>query len=127
MNAQQPLFEIDQQGRILILSPSGNMSTLELTSLDNAVHDVKQQLQSTGSRHVILDFVDTDYYGSTALGLFIKLWKYVRSVEGDMVFCNVSEHEQEILKLTHLDNLWTICPTLEDALQHLQTRLPDGI
>ena len=122
MNRHKPLLEVDQQGRVLILSPSEDMSNWEPNSLETVIHDVTQRLDSSDSRHVILDFVGTDYYGSTALGLFIKLWKHVRSGEGDMVLCNLSEHQHEILKHTRLDDLWTICTTRDEALQHLQMR-----
>ncbi len=51
-----------------------------------------------------------------ALGFFIKLWKRVRSVDGQFAFCEVSEHEREVLELTRLDSLWSICPTRAEAL-----------
>jgi len=121
MNTEQRLFVVEQNEQTLILSPTSNLSELELTSLDEAIRDVMLQLDSLGFRNVILDFSNTDYYGSTALGFFIKLWKRVRSIEGNMVFCNVSAHEREVLKLTRLDNLWTICSTRNEALQHLQS------
>ncbi len=66
----------------------------------------------------------TDYYGSTALGFFLKLWKRIRSVDGKMAFCNVSPYEQEVLRLTRLDTLWPICGTREDALQCLRPARP---
>jgi hypothetical protein len=34
-----------------------------------------------------------------------------------MAFCNVSDHEREILKVTKLDSLWTICGSREEAMQ----------
>ena len=121
MNAKHRLFQVERSDQVLILSPTGNLSELELSSLDDAIRDVMQQLDSTGYRHLILDFSGTDYYGSTALGCFIKLWKRVRSIGGNMAFCNVSRHELEVLELTRLDNLWTICPTRDDALEYLRS------
>ena len=66
------------------------------------------------------DFADTDYYGSTALGLFMKLWKRVQTANGSMVFCNTSPHEREVLELTRLNNLWPVFGTREEAIQHLR-------
>ncbi len=37
-----------------------------------------------------------------------------------MAFCNVSSHEQEVLRLTRLDTLWPICSTREQALDRLR-------
>ena len=77
MNSQERLFVIEQDDQTLILSPIVNLNELELSSLDDAIHAVMQQLESLGLRHILLDFEGTDYYGSTALGFFIKLWKRV--------------------------------------------------
>lgn len=120
MNAQPPLFRIEEVGQILVLSPQTNLSELELTCLDEAIRDVMQQLDARGFQNLVLDFARTDYYGSTALGFFIRLWKRVRSMGGSMVMCNVSPHEREVLKLTRLDDLWTICSTRQEALGYLE-------
>jgi hypothetical protein len=44
----------------------------------------------------------------------------VVSGNGKLVFCNVSEHEKEILKITMLDHLWPIYPSRDAALQAVQ-------
>jgi anti-anti-sigma regulatory factor len=67
-----------------------------------------------------LDFCKTDFYGSTALAFFVKLWKWSRKRDGRLVFCNLSEHEKEILEVAHLDQLWPICQTKSEALQAVQ-------
>jgi len=120
MSIEHRLFHVEYQDKTLILSPRNNLSELELSCLDEAIRDVMEQLNECGFRNVVLDFADTDYYGSTALGFFIKLWKRVRSVGGNMVFCNVSVHEREVLELTRLEDLWTICTTRSEALQKVQ-------
>jgi anti-anti-sigma factor len=64
-----------------------------------------------------MDFSRTDYYGSTALAFFVNVWKAVRRHQGHMSFCSVSDHERQILSLTRLDTLWSICGTREEALE----------
>ncbi len=114
-------FRIEQLDEILILSPVANLSELELSSFEEAVRNLVKRLEASGFRDVLLDFEGTDYYGSTALGFFVRLWKRVRRVGGNMVFCNVSPYEREVLELTRLDNLWQICPTRSDALRILRS------
>lgn len=111
----------------MIVSPTMDLSELQLTSLENAIGEILEQLQSSGYRDVILDFRDTDYYGSSALGFFIKLWKRIRTLNGDLVFCNVSPHEREVLELTRLDRLWTICATRDEAVRHLHPEKQNGL
>jgi anti-anti-sigma factor len=122
MSTPRRLFDIQKQGETLILSPKTNMSELELSSFDDETRAVMRQFEEAGLRNVVLDFTGTDYYGSTALGFFIKLWKRVRNVDGKMAFCNVSDHEREVLKLTRLDSLWTICGSRDEAMHALEAK-----
>ena len=55
-----------------------------------------------------------------ALGFFVKLWKRIRKVDGSMAFCNVSAHEQEVLRVTRLDTLWPVCTSREQAVEQLR-------
>ena len=34
-----------------------------------------------------------------------------------MAFCNLSEYQQEILKITKLDKFWTICESRDEAMK----------
>lgn len=120
MSTEKHLFEFQDNAGTLILSPTSDLSELELSYFDEEFRAVIRRLEDSGFRNVVLDFQGTDYYGSTALGFFLKLWKRIRSVDGKMAFCNVSPHEQEVLRLTRLDTLWPICGTREDALQCLR-------
>jgi anti-anti-sigma factor len=119
MSSAKRLFRMQTDGEILILSPTANLSELELSYFDEEFRAVIQELEDAGYRHVVLDFDGTDYYGSTALGFFVKLWKRIRKVDGNMAFCNVSPHEQEVLRVTRLDTLWPVCTTRQQAVAHL--------
>jgi hypothetical protein len=34
-----------------------------------------------------------------------------------MAFCNLSDHERDILQITHLDRLWPVYATRSEALE----------
>jgi anti-anti-sigma factor len=111
------IFGIEQRGETLIVSPVTDLSELDYRQVEDGLNEVLQRLADVPAKHVVLDFHRTDYYGTTALSCFLKLWKRVVSGNGKMVFCNVSEHEQEILKINHL---WPIYPSRDAALQAVQ-------
>lgn len=116
MPGKPSLFTVEQQDETMILSPTKNLSELELSFLDHEIRGVMRELDQSDCRNVVLDFNNTDYYGSTALGFFLVLWKRVRANDGQMAFCHVSTHEREVLRLTKLDHLWPICATRQEAL-----------
>ena len=110
------VFELDQVGDTLVLVPQANLSEFEFDLIEVAGGEVLKRLDNVQAKNVVIDFHRTDYYGSTAIGFFVKIWKRVRKAGGHMAFCNVSAHEQQILELTKLDTLWDVCGTREEAL-----------
>jgi anti-anti-sigma factor len=110
------IFELHREGDTLILIPQTDLREFEYQHIEAGARDVLDLLASGAVKNVVMDFHKTDYYGSTALGFFIKLWKRVRGRKGQLAFCNVSAHEMEILRGTNLDRLWPICPSRQEAL-----------
>jgi anti-anti-sigma factor len=110
------IFEIEQKDDTIIVVPTVDLREIEYQRIEEGARKVLDLLNGIGVKSVVLDFHKTDYYGSTALGFFVKLWKRVRSRNGRMAFCNVSDHEREILQITALDQLWPICSSRIEAL-----------
>ncbi len=111
------IFEMEQEGDTIIVTPTLDLQELDYERIQEEAAKILECLNGTGIKNVVLDFHKTDYYGSTALGFFVKLWKRVRMQGGRMAFCNVSDHEKDILKITNLDHLWRICPSRIEALE----------
>jgi len=111
------IFEFEQEGDTIIVVPAVDLRELEYQRIEEGARKVLDLLNGTGIKNVVLDIRKTDYYGTTALGFFMKLWKSVRRQNGGMAFCNVSDHEKEILQITKLDHLWPICSSRSEALK----------
>jgi anti-sigma B factor antagonist len=111
------VFEIKRQDDTIIITPELDLNEFEFQRIEAGVGPVLQLLEDTHVKNVVVDFHKVDYFGSTALGFFLKIWKRVRKKVGQMALCNVSEHEKEILKVTMLDSLWPICASKEEALR----------
>lgn len=117
MIASEKLFEIRRQGDVVVATPTANLRELEYQRILRDSEEVLAFIRNGDARNVVLDLRSTDYCGSTALELFTTLWTQVRDHGGQMVLCNLSDHELEILEATHLDRLWPILPTLDEALR----------
>jgi anti-anti-sigma factor len=110
-------FEVERKGQTLVVTPRTNLRELDYEAIEAGAGEILHLLGNGTIRNVVLDFHRTDYYGSTALGFFVKLWKRVRDRNGRMAFCGVSEHEREILRATNLDGLWPICSSRQEAFE----------
>jgi anti-anti-sigma factor len=120
----QEIFEIEQEGDTIIVIPSVDLRELAYQRIEAGARRILELLNGTRIRNVVLDFHKTDYYGSTALGFFVNLWKRVRSRHGRVAFCNVSDHEKEILQITNLDHSWPICSSMREALEAVRGAPP---
>jgi anti-sigma B factor antagonist len=111
------MFDYEKQGDVIIVTPKRDLREFEFGEIETQGADLLRMIGEDDVRNIVIDFHKTDYYGSTALSFFVKLWKRVRAREGKMVFCNVSAHEFEILELTKLDTLWSMYGSREEALR----------
>jgi len=111
------LFDVERDGQILVITPTADLRESAYQDIEAAARDIFDLLARGEIKGLVLDFHRTDFYGSTALGIFVRLWKRISRCGGRMAFCNVSQHEKEILSGTRLDTLWPICPTRADALK----------
>ncbi len=116
MQTQNKLFEIEREDETLIVTPALDLSEVDYSQIEEGGEEILDLLKRACVRNLVLDFHRTDYYGSTALGFFVKLWKWVSKQNGKMAVCNLSEHEREILAFTRLDMLWPIGSSREEAL-----------
>jgi len=109
------IFDVEQSGETFIITPLKNLSELDYQQIQLGGRELLEQLSVAPVKNVIMDFHNTESFGSTALGFFVRLWKKVRQRDGSMAFCNLSENEKEILAITKLDGLWTISNDFEEA------------
>ncbi len=110
------IFQIEQEGDTIVLMPLLDLSTLAYHEIEEGAGDILELMEHTPVKNVVLDLCMTTYYGSSALGFFVKLWKRVSQVNGRMVFCNASDYEKETLRITRLDLLWPIYSSRREAL-----------
>jgi anti-anti-sigma factor len=115
------LFEIEHEGDTIIVVPTVDLRELEYQPIEEGAKKILDMLNDINIKNVVLDFHKTVYYGSTALGFFLKLWKRVSMRMGRMAFCNVSDPEKEILRITMLDNVWPICSSRIEAVAAVRT------
>lgn len=72
--------------------------------------------------HMVLDFSHVEFFGSSFIEVLFRVWKRLQQRGGGFALANVSTYCQEVLKTTHLDTLWPVCATVEDAAALLKTR-----
>jgi anti-anti-sigma factor len=106
MPKSQKIFEVQQVGDVLVLTPRGDLGSLEDQEIGSEMKATLELMQRSSINRVVIDFSSSKFFGSTMLGAMIKLWKRVSAAQGKMSLCNLSDHEREVLKVTKLDGVW---------------------
>jgi len=111
------LFDVERDGDVVVLIPRADLRETDYGDIESGARALLDLVAAPDVKGVVLDFHRTDYYGSTALGFFLRIWKRIGSRGGRMAFCNLSDNEVEILSVTRLDTLWSVCTSREEALK----------
>jgi anti-sigma B factor antagonist len=107
-----------EQATVVALGPDFKNITEDIvasasTILLNAAANEKPNL--------VLDFAHVEFFGSSFIEVLFRVWKRLQQRGGSFALANVSTYCQEVLKTTHLDSLWPVCPSVDDAAKRLQT------
>jgi anti-anti-sigma factor len=113
------LIRLERHGDTLVLVPTRSLRELEIKEFEPAARGVMRALLDPAIHHIVIDLVATDYFGSSALSLFLRAWKIVRDRGGRMVLCNVSLHETEILDVCGM-HLWPVCSSRAKAFEFIR-------
>ncbi len=98
-----------------LLSVEGDLDLASAPSLKWALAD----LQSAGSRHVVVDLAKVSFIDSTALGVLVGAQRHLDPGIKLAIAC-AEENVLRIFELTGLDGMFEIVPTLKDALGYVQ-------
>ncbi len=105
---------------MLVLIPRSNLDEIALQQIYAEADEVLKTLDQALGTSIVIDCENTDFFSSSALGFFMKLWLRVRVRDGRMAFCNLSPQEKEVLHLTKTDTLWKIGASRNEALAILR-------
>lgn len=111
----ESLFESEDLGDVVVVSPTRDMGEFEMASSDIPAYD--QLVDLTHGRNIVVDLSQTDYFGSSTIGLFIRLAKHVHAEGRAIAFCNLSPHEAQVIGITHVSEVLAITDSREAAIE----------
>jgi anti-anti-sigma factor len=125
MSQVRQVFEFEQQGEILVVMAQGPFMEFRDNDIRNAYNEAYRLLSLPETKHLLVDFSKLDYFGSTFVGILIRLAKKARSNGGQAVLCHLTDNMREMLKTlmllenTKADCFWVPYPTRTAAMDAL--------
>ena len=118
MNELQPLtMEVNSLQGVPVIELTGEINSFAQQTLEEAYdHAAAMPGQS-----IVLDFSRVDYINSTGIALIVNLLRRARSGDRKLLACGLSNHYQEIFKITRLSDFIPNFPTVSQALEALQS------
>jgi anti-sigma B factor antagonist len=101
-----------QDGNVLIVTPAEQ--ALDAYAAP-AFRDRMAEFIQGGRRRIVLDLSAVSFLDSTGLGAIVSSLKRLEG-NGVMVICGAGEMVMDVFRLTRMDRVFPIVPTVEDAL-----------
>ncbi len=73
MSQDKQIFSFEQCGEVLILTAMGSFMEFRDNDIRNGYNEAFRQLSEPGIRHLLVDFSAMQYFGSTFVGILIRL------------------------------------------------------
>ncbi|MFP6767644.1 MAG: STAS domain-containing protein [Planctomycetaceae bacterium] len=113
-------IQIDSDSGVTVVTFGPKLKHLD----DHAVMEHQAQLLATADDAtppcVLFDLTNVSLFGSTFIETIFRVWHRLNArPDSRFALCGLSDYCFEVLQITHLDNLWTICPTRDEAIQKL--------
>jgi anti-sigma B factor antagonist len=104
----------EERGSHTILRISG---TLALGDSTRALQERLEGLAADRTGAVVLDLSELDHLDSTAIGVFVGGLKRFEAQGRRLILVNPRERVAAVFRITNLDSIFRVFPTVEGALQ----------
>lgn len=74
-------------------------------------------LNAQGKRNMILDLSEVQYADSSGLSALLRANSLCHGANGIFVIFGVNAHVEKLIEITHLDRVFTILPTQQEAIE----------
>lgn len=103
----------EKRGQVVIVTVEGQIDIDSSPKL----REVFIRCISDKDKKILVDCLKLTYIDSSGLATLIELLQRLRKIEGELKICNLSEKVKSIFEVTKLDELFSIYPTLDKALE----------
>ena len=101
------------EGPISIIDVAGRLTSFEVGGLRDAIRLLLQQ----GRKDIVLNLRDLEYLDSSGIGELAREYVVVVKQGGQMKVVGLTAKVEEVLKITHLYQVFQDFPSEEDALR----------
>lgn len=87
-------------------------------NVDDIQLEIEEQLKKQ-EKLFVLDISEVSYIDSSGLNFFLRIFTKIRNKAAEVIFCAPSTAVIQLLKISKLDSVFTVCANQEEALNLL--------
>jgi len=95
---------------VRVIQPLGRLDVTSATKFRREITEVA----ATKPKYLLIDLTDVSFMDSSGLGALVSALKSIRTVDGDMAICSLSEQVQMLFELTSMSKIFKIYNDRED-------------
>jgi len=80
-------------------------------------------LNSIGVKNIVLNLENLKFVDSSGLSAILIANRLCQSASGSLVLCNLNEYVVKLLKISQLENILTVLPTLAEAQDYIKMEI----
>ena len=107
-------IDVNEQGDVAVLTVKGNMMGGPETI---AVHDKVKELIDEKTTKVVIDLSHVKWMNSSGLGTMMGCLTSLKSANGDLKLCGVTDKVKSLFMITKLITLFETYETPEEAIK----------
>ena len=115
-------FQFERSDDITIISLGTEFDKLEGDLVQEAEELLLDVVENKDCSHLIIDMQNTRFFGSSFIEALVRIWNRLKlNDQGTLQLCCLQSYCKEILEVTHLDKIWKVSESREDALKHCRS------
>jgi len=113
-------FDVAQQNGITIATFRQSFSQLDELTIEVVNRKLGELVTALQPPTLLLDMSRVEFFGSSFIESVFRAWKRLQSrPDARFAMCQLQPYCREVLQVTHLDQLWTLYDTREEAVSQL--------
>ena len=94
---------------------------LSLAEGQDIVAELQERIRYSNASLFLLDMTEVEFLDAAFLGMLVQFLQEVQAVRGRIVLANCQANVAFLFKVTRLDSIFTLCDSVEEAKDELQS------
>lgn len=111
------MLDIRQVNDVTVIELEESYDALDPDKLGALDETLLSEADAADKPRLVIDMSRTTYINSSFIETAFRTWKRVQQKGGEMAFCCLNPFCKEVLEVTRLDQIWTLCDSRDAALK----------